>query len=352
MKSAATELAGPPDPKDILQKLIDTAREAVIVVDPDLRIAQTNVAAGVAFDRDGHGIEGRRLSEVIRDLDVHEAFRKAIRSQAASDVRLELTTRDRRKFDVHVAPIDIDGEAYSIGFFYETTQMDRLEIIRQEFLSNISHELRTPLTSILAFVETLENGGIDDVENNQRFLAVIRRNAERMHELIADILELSMIESGNVSVEVREVRLRHAVDEVMSALSAKAADRAVMLQNRVAPKTLILADPVRIEQMLTNLIDNGIKFNRRGGEVTVSHERRGVIDVISVTDTGEGILPEHQQRIFERFYRADRSRTREVGGTGLGLSIVKHLARLHHGEVSLRSELGSGTTFTIELPAK
>jgi two-component system phosphate regulon sensor histidine kinase PhoR len=201
-------------------------------------------------------------------------------------------------------------------------------------------------------VETLENGGIDDAENSQRFLSVIRRNAERMHELIADILELSMIESGNVSVDVRETRLRNAVDEVISALSAKAADREVRLQNNVVPGTLISADPVRLGQMLTNLIDNAVKFNRRGGQVTVAHERRGSNDLITVSDTGEGILPEHQQRIFERFYRADRSRTREIGGTGLGLSIVKHLAKLHHGEVSVRSVLGTGTTFTIELPSK
>ena len=322
------------------------------MVDADMRIARSNVPAAVAFGRDGLDIDDRRLSEVIRDLDVHEAFRKAIVSQASADVRLELPTTNKRKFDVHVAPIELNGAAFAIGFFYETTQIDRLEIIRQEFLSNISHELRTPLTSILAFVETLENGAIDDAENNQHFLGVIRRNAERMHELIADILELSMIESGNVSVDIREVRLFNAVEEVISALSAKADNRSVVLTNNVPEKTLVFADPIRLGQMLTNLIDNAIKFNRVGGEVVVSHDGRGATDGIAVSDTGEGILPEHLQRIFERFYRADRARAREIGGTGLGLSIVKHLARLHRGAVSVDSVLGSGTTFTIELPAK
>ena len=352
MDFAGTELAGTLTSKNILQKLLDTTREAVVVVDADLRIAQANVPAEVAFGREGLDVENRRLSEVIRDLDIHEAFRKAIVSRAVADVRFELAGRERRKFDVHVAPVELDGAHFAIGFFYETTQIDRLEIIRQEFLSNISHELRTPLTSILAFVETLENGAIDDAENNRHFLNVIRRNAERMHELIADILELSMIESGNVSVDVREMRLSNAVDEVMSALSAKAAAREVRLENKVAPKTLIFADPVRLGQMLTNLIDNAVKFNRHGGEVVISHERTNALDCIRVSDTGEGILPEHQQRIFERFYRADRSRTREIGGTGLGLSIVKHLARLHNGEVLVDSVLGTGTTFTIQLPAK
>jgi|SRR5436190_3405267 len=349
--AASPQVPGPATSTDILQKILDTAREAVIVVDADLRVARTNIPAAVAFGRDGLDIENRRLSEVVRDLDLHEAFRKALVSQASADVRLELPTKDKRKFDVHVAPIELDGTACAIGFFYETTQIDRLEIIRQEFLSNISHELRTPLTSILAFVETLENGAIDDAENNQHFLGVIRRNAERMHELIADILELSLIESGNVSVDIREVKLSHAVNDVVNTLSAKANGQDIDLRNEVPETTLVFADPVRLGQMLTNLVDNAIKFNRRGGHVRIAHARGEGRDIVTVADTGEGILPEHSERIFERFYRADRARSREVGGTGLGLAIVKHLARLHGGEVSVNSVLGSGSTFTIELPS-
>lgn len=336
----------------VLQKLLAAARESVLVVDEGMRIAASNVPAAVAFGRDGLEIEGMRLSEVLRDLDVHEAFRTALTSQRSSDVRLEMTRSGQRKFDVHVAPIELEDAPHAIGFFYETTQIDRLESIRQEFLSNISHELRTPLTSILAFVETLEDGGIDDQENNRHFLSVIRRNAERMHTLIADILELSMIESGNVSVDVREVDLHSAVDAVMTALSSKAAERGILLENRIPARTKVSADTTRLEQMLTNLIDNAIKFNRESGGVIVSHQRADGRDRISVADTGEGILPEHTGRIFERLYRADRARSRDVGGTGLGLAIVKHLAKLHGGEVSVDSELGRGTTFYIDLPAK
>ncbi|MFT3742762.1 MAG: ATP-binding protein [Pyrinomonadaceae bacterium] len=351
MNAAVTELAEIQASDHILQKILDTTREGVIVVDSTMRIAHCNVPAAVAFARDGLELETKRLSEVIRDLDLHEAFRKAITTQISSDVRLELPTAEKRKFDVHVAPIELSGEKCSIGFFYETTQIDRLEMVRQEFLSNISHELRTPLTSILAFVETLEDGGIDDKENNLHFLNVIRRNAERMHSLIADILELSLIESGNVAITVREIRLHTAVQDVMNALSAKAKDREIALKNLVPEHASILADSVRLEQMLTNLIDNAVKFNRHGGSVTVDFDQADGRDVISVADTGEGILPEHAQRIFERFYRADRARSREIGGTGLGLAIVKHLARLHGGEVAVTSTLGAGTTFRIELPA-
>ena len=336
---------------NILQRILDTTRECVLVVDETLRVSNCNVPAAVAFGREGLDLEGGRLSEIVRDLDLHEAFQRALQEQTSSDVRLELINR-QRKFDVHVAPIELDGERHGIGFFYETTQIDRLEIVRQEFLSNISHELRTPLTSILAFVETLEDGGIEDRDNNRRFLAVIRRNAERMKMLIDDISELSMIESGKVSVDIREMRLASAASEVMTALSAKAAEREIDLINKIGESVVVSADAIRLEQMLTNLIDNAIKFNRSGGSVTVTHERRDVSDRIAVHDTGEGIMPEHVDRIFERFYRADRARTREVGGTGLGLAIVKHLARLHGGEVSVSSELGQGTTFTIELPAR
>ncbi len=352
MNAAAIELPATQTSNQILQKILDTTREGVIVVDAAMRIAHCNVPAAVAFAREGGlELETKRLSEVIRDLDLHEAFRKAIVSQASSDVRLELPTAEKRKFDVHIAPIELSGENFSIGFFYETTQIDRLEMVRQEFLSNISHELRTPLTSILAFVETLEDGGIDDKENNLHFLNVIRRNAERMHSLIADILELSLIESGNVAVNIREIRLHSAVQDVMNTLSAKAKEREIALRNLVPEQAVIFADPVRLEQMLTNLIDNAIKFNRHSGSVTVDFDQADGRDVISVTDTGEGILPEHAQRIFERFYRADRARSREIGGTGLGLAIVKHLARLHGGEVAVTSTLGSGTTFRIELPS-
>ena len=352
MNAAVTEMIETPVSSQVLQKILDTARECVLVVDRDMRIANCNVPAAVAFGREGLDLENKRLSEVIRDLDLHEGFRKAADSQVSSDVRLELNRAGNRKFDVHIAPIELDGSDFGIGFFYETTQIDRLESVRQEFLSNISHELRTPLTSILAFVETLEDGGIDDEENNRHFLNVIRRNAERMHNLIADILELSLIESGNVSIDVREVRLHTAVQDVMTALSAKAKEREIELKNEVAENAIILADSVRLEQMLTNLIDNAIKFNRHGGSVIVVYESSAGKDVISVADTGEGILPEHSQRIFERFYRADRARSREIGGTGLGLAIVKHLAKLHGGEVSVNSDLGTGTTFRIELPAR
>jgi len=171
-----------------------------------------------------------------------------------------------------------------------------------------------------------------------------------MHSLIDDILELSAIEAGTAQVETGLVRLRSLVDDVLTALAASAAERRVTLHNDVSAEVFVAADARRLEQMITNLADNAVKFNREGGHVRVGHEQTAGRDRITVADTGEGISPEHIHRIFERFYRVDRARSRALGGTGLGLAIVKHLARAHNGEATVISTPGEGSTFAIELP--
>lgn len=337
-------------PRKTLEGLFETMRESVIVVGEDTQILVSNGAAYDAFGRRNGPLGEKRLTEVIRDLRVNELFKQAIENDQVGEVEYVPVGTDR-KYDVRVAPYVLEGRRVAVGIFYDVSEIERLQNIRQEFLSNISHELRTPLTSILAFVETLEDGAIDDAENNLRFLGVIRRNAERMHHLIKDILELSSIESGKIRIEAREIALAAAVDEVFLNLSGKAIEKEVELKNDVPRDFRILADAVRLEQMITNLVDNAIKFNREGGSVIVSIKSVSGFDHLAVTDTGEGIAPDHLQRIFERFYRTDRARSREIGGTGLGLAIVKHLARLHGGEVAVVSTVGKGTTFTIELPS-
>ncbi|HMJ07634.1 MAG TPA: histidine kinase dimerization/phospho-acceptor domain-containing protein, partial [Pyrinomonadaceae bacterium] len=261
--------AGIASPEDVLQSLLETAREAVLIVEGSTRISAANLAAAHAFAWQDGTLVGKRLSEVIRNPSLHEAFQQAVQSGSSDDIKIEIADPEKHVFDVHVAPIDIGGSRYAAGVFYDVTQIERLERVRQEFLSNISHELRTPLTAIMAFVETLEDGAIDDKENNRRFLGVIRRNAERMHALIADILELSLIESGNVSIDRKQVDLSQLVSDIFSTLSAKAADRNISVINAVKPDAVAAADPARLDQMLTNLIDNAIKFNRAGGSVTV-----------------------------------------------------------------------------------
>jgi len=337
--------------QSVLEGILNASRESILVVDSTMCIMAANEPAHEAFSRNAEPLNTRRLTEIVRDVDLHDGFQQTLNNNRATDLRIEFNGIEKRTFDVHIAPVELDGMPHAIGVFYDITQIERLEKVRQEFLSNISHELRTPLTSIIAYVETLQDGAIDDSDNNKRFLGIIRRNAERMNGLIADIAELSLIETGNIFMDVREIRLAPVIDDIFAALSAKAADRGVTLVSRVASDAIVRADSRRLEQMLTNLIDNGIKFNREGGSVTVVFSETGAKGLISVIDTGEGIVPENLQRIFERFYRIDRGRTRNVGGTGLGLAIVKHLARLHGGEVFVASTLGRGTTFSVELPA-
>jgi two-component system phosphate regulon sensor histidine kinase PhoR len=334
----------------MFQGILEAARESILIVDSSMRVVASNRPAITAFSRNGESLETRRLTEVVRDASLHDAFLSALHSAGSSDIKIELPGIEKRTFDVHVAPLNIDGSAKAVGVFYDVTQIERLERVRQEFLSNISHELRTPLTSILAFVETLEDGAIDDKENNRRFLTVIRRNAERMHALIADILELSMIESGNVSVEIGKVGLHSVVSEIYASFSSQADARGIALVDRVPKGTIIRADARRLEQMLTNLIDNAIKFNRPQGTVTVGFKEEAGRNLISVADEGEGLTRDHLERIFERFYRTDRARSSGTGGTGLGLAIVKHLAKLHGGEISAASTLGRGSIFKIDLP--
>jgi two-component system phosphate regulon sensor histidine kinase PhoR len=382
----------------LFEATMNGMREGLLVVDKDMRVVASNTAAHGLFNRSGK-LDAQRLTELTRNPAIYGAFLDALKGTERSGVKVETHGPERLVFDLRVVPlrnangkggrVDGGGRAAAtqeaqgaLGVFIDVTRIERLEHVRQEFLSNVSHELRTPLTAILAFIETLEAGAIDDKEASHRFLSIIRRNSTRMHDLIDDILELSAIEAGNVPVKAEPVELWPIVNDVIASLATKAAAEDVVVSNAIEREAMVFADARRLEQMLTNLVENAIKFNRPNGTVTIKFEsgdrgsnptvREGVVsdvlhsvtaktprlpsldqpsrDRITVEDTGEGIPAQHLERLFERFYRVDRARSRDMGGTGLGLAIVKHLARAHGGEVSVTSELGTGSTFTIELP--
>ncbi len=365
-------------------------REGLLVVDKDMKVVASNTAAHSLFNLSRGKLDGQRLTELTRNPAIYSAFLDALKGTERSGVKVEMHGAERLIFDLRTVPFSsangksAQGAPGALGVFIDVTRLERLEQVRQEFLSNVSHELRTPLTAILAFIETLEAGALDDKEASQRFLTIIRRNATRMQELIDDILELSAIETGNVKVRAEEVELAPIVSDVISSLANKAAAKGIVVRSVVSHDALVFADARRLEQMLTNLIENAIKFNRENGNVTVKLERgdrgssptpgspagqpgwggtvrEGFVantiqnetaarDLIIVEDTGEGIPAQHLERLFERFYRVDRARSRDLGGIGLGLAIVKHLARAHGGEVTVSSEVGKGSAFTIELP--
>ena len=327
-------------------------REGLLVVDSDLRVVASNPAAHRLFNLTSGKLDSRRLTELTRNSAIYSAFLDALQGKERSGVKVETHDPGRRVFDLRVVPLGVAGQkesAGALGVFFDITQLEKLERVRQEFLSNVSHELRTPLTAILAFVETLESGALDDPENSQRFLAIIRKNAARMQTLIDDILELSAIEGGMIGVDAKPIELLPVVNDVITSLGSQASSRNISIRNKVPVQAVVFADRKRLEQMLTNLVENAIKFNRDGGEVVIECEN-GPCTSIRVHDTGEGIPAQHLDRLFERFYRVDRARSRDLGGTGLGLAIVKHLARAHGGEVRVSSELGLGSVFEIDLP--
>jgi two-component system phosphate regulon sensor histidine kinase PhoR len=336
----------------LLKATMSGMREGLLVVNKDMRVVASNPAAHKLFNPSVAALKSQRLTELTRNPAIYSAFLDGLKGIERSGVKVETHGPERQVFDLRVVPIGSangNGAEGALGVFFDITRTERLEIVRQEFLSNVSHELRTPLTSIIAFVETLENGAMEDPESSQRFLSIIRKNASRMHGLIDDILELTAIEGGNVTLRAKPVELHALVQDVCASLAAKASAHNVTLKNNVSEDVMVHADSRRLEQMLMNLIDNGIKFSRVNGTVSISHED-GVRDRILVQDNGDGIPAQHLERLFERFYRVDRARSRDMGGTGLGLAIVKHLALLHGGEVTVTSELGKGTTFTIHLP--
>ncbi len=355
---AKPEAFGSASQMDFSSRLLDATlnemREGLLVIDQEMRVVASNRTAHDLFSNFDDSINFRRLTELTRNPAIYDAFLDGVRGTERAGVKVETHGRERQVFDLRVVPLRAangGGSGGAVGVFFDVTRLERLEIVRQEFLSNVSHELRTPLTSIIALADTLEAGALDDREHNRRFLSIIQKNATRMHRLIDDILELSAIEAGNVKVRLEIVPLRPLVEDIVGTLSAAAAAREVCVHNLVKPEAEIVADPHRLVQMLTNLIDNAIKFNRDGGAVSISYHS-DTRDQIRVEDTGEGIPSHHLDRLFERFYRVDRARSRELGGTGLGLAIVKHLARAHDGEVTVESQFGKGTRFTIELPNK
>src|SRR5215213_7711207 len=338
--------------RSLLEATMSGMREGLLVVDKDMRVVASNPAAHKLFNPSVPTLKSQRLTELTRNPAVYSAFLDGLQGIERSGIKVETHGPERQIFDLRVVPIgkvNGNGAEGALGVFFDITRTERLELVRQEFLSNVSHELRTPLTSIIAFVETLESGATEDTESCQRFLTIIRKNASRMQGLIDDILDLTAIEGGNVQLQTAPVQLYELVEDVCASLAVKAAAQNVTLENKVDADVMVHADARRLEQMLTNLIDNGIKFSREHGTVAISHES-GTRDRIMVQDNGDGLPAQHLERVFERFYRVDRARSRDMGGTGLGLAIVKHLALLHGGEVTVASEVGKGSTFTIHLP--
>jgi two-component system phosphate regulon sensor histidine kinase PhoR len=324
--------------------------EGVIAVDDRQRIVLANKAAGRLFDFRPPAAEGRPLLEIVRNHALHEAVTKAIASHEPQ--RLETNHEGSKQcVEIHVQPLPGDPCPGVVLVMHDTTELRRLESLRRDFIANVSHELKTPLSSIKAYTETLRNGALKDPETSQKFLERIEEQSDRLHHLIIDMLMLARVESDQQVFEIVPVNVGDVVNSCLeNHRSVAEAKRIHLAAEPNLPACMVQADREGLREILDNLVDNAIKYTSEAGNVTVSWQRSVQTCRLSVRDTGIGIKPEDQKRVFERFYRVDKARARELGGTGLGLSIVKHLAQSFGGKVDVASEPGVGSTFSVELP--
>ncbi len=349
-----------------LQKLLDNLRyesarreailsgmaEGVLAVDHDLRVTFCNASFLKAIDFRGATSEGRVLLELVRDPDLHERLRGVLTDGVPQKLRLQLSAAHARTFEMQATPLEMPTGRGAIAILHDITDLERLEQVRKDFVANVSHELRTPLAGIIGYADTLLDGALEDVKNNRHFVEIIRSNAVRLNNIAADLLILSELESNVEANEPDVISVRAVLDGAMATVASEARARNVELIREELGNLFVSGSRLRLEQAILNLLANAIKFNRPGGEVRVRAEENGDGRVeITIADTGAGIPSQDLPRIFERFYRVDKARSRQVGGTGLGLSIVKHVVERMNGVVRVESQLGKGSTFTLILPA-
>jgi two-component system phosphate regulon sensor histidine kinase PhoR len=333
------------------QVIFDSMVEGLLLLDERGRIELANRAFIALFNvtTDLRGwtiIEALRLHELVALVNSLETQKQVL------GFEMKLPGPNERWLQINAAAIfNGGGQRHgTVLVFHDLTRLKQLENARKEFVANVSHELRTPLSLIKGYAETLLDGAKDNPEVATKFLTTIDRNAERLKLLIEDLLAISEFESGRVQLNLQTVALSPTIAKVLDDFKTRAALKSITLVNQ-APDLSVRADPGRLEQVLGNLVDNAIKYGRASGTVTMGARPTDAGQVeVSVQDDGPGIPPEALERVFERFYRVDKARSREQGGTGLGLAIVKHLVQSHGGRVWSTSQPGQGATFYFTLP--
>lgn len=331
--------------RDRFEAVLDGMREAVIGLDREGRITLVNVAGMRLLDLDVEPL-GRTLLETIRVPELHE-LTDDLEPGAEATAELDLPTRESPRV---LARASRRPSGESVLVLMDVTDLRRLETIRRDFVANVSHELRTPVSVIRANAETLAGGAIDDPAAGKRFLDSMVTAAERLSRLVSDLLDISRIESGALELDMGRVGLASSIGRARDLAADRAAEKSITLGADAPDELFALADPRALDQVLSNLVDNAVKYTPDGGHVLLSARRRNGRLRIEVRDNGPGIRPAHRDRLFERFYRVDPGRSRELGGTGLGLAIVKHLVTAMGGEVGMIPAPERGSIFWIELP--
>ena len=334
-----------------MQTVLGSMAEGVIAVATDKTVLFANAASRrlLGFPR-GEPV-GRPLLELTRERLISESAAAALETEGDIVRELETSGLPRRMLSLRVTRLPGNPCPGAVVVLHDISEIRRLESLRQEFVANVSHELKTPLAAVKAYAETLRMGAINDPEINLKFLGRIEEQADRLHELIVDLLQIARIEAGQEAFDVVEVPLAEMIERARAQFSDSAAARKIELSAALPAADLcVRSDEEAIRTILNNLVDNAIKYTPDGGRVEIACTTQDGWATLEVRDTGMGIAERDQARVFERFYRADKARSREMGGTGLGLAIVKHLTQAFGGHVSLESQLRKGSVFRVTLP--
>lgn len=357
-----------------MDTILNNMTDGIIAVDKNNSVVLVNSVACRLFgipDANENEIIGKNILEIIRNTHINRMLNETLKGKTVLSDEINVSFSGGRIYRITTVPVQtslkdssfLKENPFSDNSFLafnqgavisvqDITNIKKLEQIRSEFVSNVTHELKTPLTSIRGFIETLRNGAINDKEVADKFLEIIDIESERLYALINDILQLSEIESGKNETSTEAVDVAGVIEECAAMLKSEADKKNVSIHiNSRGNNLFINASRNRIKQMLINLIDNGIKYNVSGGGILISVYKNAGWLIMKVKDTGIGIPEEHLPRIFERFYRVDKGRSRSMGGTGLGLSIVKHIVNLYNGDIKVQSRPGAGTEFIIRFPA-
>jgi two-component system phosphate regulon sensor histidine kinase PhoR len=328
------------------EAVLASMTEAVLAVDAQLNVTFCNHSFQKAVG--DHGMApGIPLIRMVRDPDLFRVLKQVVDGGEPVRQRIQLSGRS---FDVNAALLANSTSRGAIAILHDVSPEEHLERIKRDFIANVSHEFRTPLATIRGYAETLLDGGLDDKKNRRKFVEIIQANGIRLNNIAADLLTLSDLEAGRPEPEPGPIPVADAILSAVRAVEPAARLRGLTLHVGEIPDAVILGYGIRFEQAVLNLLDNAVKFNRENGEVGVEVARRpeGRVEV-SIWDTGIGMPALDLTRIFERFYRVDKARSRQVGGTGLGLSIVKHAIEQMNGTITVESTLGQGSRFTISL---
>ncbi len=346
----ANTIAGITAQRNELEAILSSMVEGVIVVDENRRISSINRAAGRLFRVNHEAVTGKSMIEALRNVEIDELAAQTRERGGAQEAGLVIYDSPLTHVQVHATPLSYEGSAGVLLVLNDITKMKQLESIRRDFVANVSHELRTPITSILGFVETLRDGALQDSEAADRFIEIIHGHSVRLNLIIEDLLSLSRLESYNSEVPMENYKMDQIVTKAIQACEHEAERKEIHIHQSSEGLPMARVNPALFEQALVNLINNAVKYSPKGGEVAVKTHIHESLLQVDVTDRGEGIPRRDIERVFERFYRVDRARSRDVGGTGLGLAIVKHIAIAHGGEVSVMSTEGQGSTFTLRIP--